>query len=79
MKHMGRRRGQGLAEYIIIVALIAVAAIGVVTLFGDNVRKLFGASAQALAGQDNVQNTGDGTAHDELRKKTLKTFGHNQN
>ena len=27
-------RGQGMTEYIIIVALIAVAAIGVTTLFG---------------------------------------------
>ena len=43
--------GQGMTEYIIIVALIAIAAIGVVTVFGDNVRRLFGASADALAGQ----------------------------
>ncbi len=44
--------GQGMTEYIIIVALIAIAAIGVVSLFGDNIRKLFGASADALAGDD---------------------------
>ena len=31
-------RGQGMTEYIIIVALIAVAAIGVYTAFGDIVR-----------------------------------------
>ena len=33
-----RARGQGMTEYIIIVALIAVAAIGVYTAFGDIVR-----------------------------------------
>ena len=72
-----RARGQGMTEYIIIVALIAVAAIGIVTLFGDNIRRLFGASAQAIAGESNVENTGDRGAHDELRKKSLTTFGHN--
>ena len=34
------RKGQGMTEYIIIVALIAIAAIGVVSLFGDNIRAL---------------------------------------
>ena len=33
-----RARGQGMTEYIIIVALIAVAAIGVYSAFGDIVR-----------------------------------------
>jgi len=44
--------GQGMTEYIIIVALIAIAAIGVVTLFGDNIRDMFGASASALSGNE---------------------------
>jgi Flp pilus assembly pilin Flp len=44
-------RGQGMTEYIIIVALIAIATIGFVSVFGDNVRGLFGASATALNGQ----------------------------
>ena len=47
---MRNQRGQGMTEYIIIVALIAIAAIGVVTIFGDNIRKMFGASVDALAG-----------------------------
>jgi pilus assembly protein Flp/PilA len=71
-----KSRGQGMTEYIIIVALIAIAAIGVITLFGDNIRMLFGASAAALAGQDDVTN--DGKASDDtLNKKTMKTFGQN--
>ena len=44
-----RRRGQGMTEYIIIVALIAIAAIGVVTIFGDNIRDLFAGATNALA------------------------------
>ena len=49
-----KERGQGMTEYIIIVALVAIGAMVVVTIFGDNIRALFGASANALAG-DNTQ------------------------
>ncbi len=76
--HAGRgARGQGMTEYIIIVSLIAIAAIGIVSLFGDNIRKLFGASAQALAGDSSVANPGDSQQHDELRKKKMSNFGQN--
>lgn len=44
--------GQGMTEYIIIVALIAVAAIGVFTAFGDVVRGQVGTMAAELAGGD---------------------------
>ncbi|MFY0524361.1 hypothetical protein ACN28I_14705 [Archangium gephyra] len=77
LKKLGKRRGQGMTEYIIIVALIAIAAIGVITLFGNNIRKLFGASAEALAGEENVSNTGE-KATRQLQKKSLKTFGENE-
>lgn len=43
--------GQGMTEYIIIVALIAVAAIGVYTAFGKTVRGQMAVTAQALAGK----------------------------
>lgn len=49
---MRRRRGQGMTEYIIIVALVAIASISVVTIFGDQVRELFSAVTQALQGKD---------------------------
>ncbi len=66
-------RGQGMTEYIIIVALIAIGAIFVITVFGDNIRALFGTSANALAGQPS---TIQGTTVDESNtKKDLKTFG----
>ena len=42
------RRGQGLTEYIIIVAVIAIASIGVVVLFGDQIKKLFIESTNQL-------------------------------
>lgn len=46
-----RQRGQGMTEYIIVVALIAVAAIGVYTAFGKTVRGQMAVTAQALAGK----------------------------
>ena len=47
-----RQRGQGMTEYIIIVALIAVAAIAVYQLFGQVVRSQTAAMARELAGED---------------------------
>ncbi len=42
--------GQGMTEYIIIVALIAIAAITVYNLFGDTVRGQVGNMAAELGG-----------------------------
>jgi Flp pilus assembly pilin Flp len=71
-----KNRGQGMTEYIIIVALIAIAAIGVITLFGNNIRKLFGMSANALAGDSDIANSADHSKK-ELEGKTMKSFGQN--
>lgn len=45
-------RGQGMTEYIIIVALLAVAAIGVYTLLGQTLRNQTAGLALELSGQD---------------------------
>ncbi len=71
--------GQGMTEYIIIVALIAIAAIGIVTVFGSNIRILFGGATQALSGNQNVNlgNLQNGQQQAN-QQKNLKTFGQNQ-
>ena len=46
------QRGQGMTEYIIIVALIAIAAIAVYQLFGNTVRSQTAAIPNELAGND---------------------------
>jgi pilus assembly protein Flp/PilA len=71
MRRTKRERGQGMTEYIIIVALVAIGAIAVVTIFGDNIRALFGASANALAGQS-TQQVGTKTIDDTDRN--IKDF-----
>ena len=70
-------RGQGMTEYIIIVALIAIAAIGVITLFGDNIKALFGMSADALSGNANVTQRAVESNPATLEKKSLQNFGEN--
>ena len=45
-----RQLGQGMTEYIIIVALIAVAAIGVYALFGKTIRNQVAGLAGEVAG-----------------------------
>ena len=47
-----KQLGQGMTEYIIIVALVAVAAITVYNIFGDTVRSQVGNMAAELGGGD---------------------------
>ncbi|RUO80493.1 pilus assembly protein [Idiomarina tyrosinivorans] len=49
------QRGQGMTEYIIIVALIAVAAIGVYSLFGKSLRTQVAGLAKEITGQSSSQ------------------------
>lgn len=74
LKRKKARKGQGMTEYIIIVALIAIAAIGVITLFGDNIRVLFGAAADATAGVQDAETKSNTTDPKLLKSKTLKNF-----
>ena len=69
-----RQRGQGITEYIIIVALIAIGTIAVVTAFGDNIRALFGASANAMIGRSSNPAQLGGRQVDSLQSKTLQNF-----
>lgn len=52
MKRFLKQSGQGMTEYIIIVALIAIAAIAVYSFFGDTIRGQMGAMTSELAGKD---------------------------
>lgn len=52
------QRGQGMTEYIVIVAMVAVAAIAVYQYFGQTVRNQTAAIAQELAGNDGTSAKG---------------------
>lgn len=54
-----RHLGQGMTEYIIVVALIAVAAVAAVSLFGASVKTQFTALASELVGGQQAQTSLD--------------------
>jgi type IV pilus assembly protein PilA len=50
LKQKMKQCGQGMTEYIIIVALIAIAAIAIYGFFGDTIRGQMGIMTAELAG-----------------------------
>jgi len=72
LKMLGSRSGQGMSEYLIIVALVAIAAIGVVTVFGRDIRELFSGTTDSLAGNQ-AQNTA--VRANVRQNKNLRNFG----
>lgn len=58
-----RQLGQGMSEYIIITALIAVAGIGLFAAFGDTLQHQIAAMSQEMAGkQGGTEITSAGTS-----------------
>lgn len=51
-KRLGRQAGQGMAEYIIIVALVAVAGLATWELVGSSIGQSAAGVASAIAGTD---------------------------
>ncbi len=77
-RFMKGRRGQGMTEYIIIVALIAIAALVIFTLFGDQIRSITGGIVTALSGEESivredVQEVGDQDDHVKIDDFAGKT------
>jgi len=72
--------GQGMTEYVIIVALIAIAAIAVYQFFGNTVRDQTAAIAQELAGgngaaaQANAQTAATAAEADANTKRNLSNY-----
>lgn len=65
-------RGQGMTEYIIIVALIAVAAIGVYSYFGKTVRNQTAGMANELAGESSKSSISEAKKAAEEANKQAK-------
>ena len=77
-----RMRGQGMTEYIIVVALIAIAAIGVYTAFGKTVRGQMAVTAQSLAGksasQARTESNDAGTAAQDQAGRQIRLDNYDQ-
>jgi Flp pilus assembly pilin Flp len=75
-----RQAGQGMTEYIIIVALIAVAAIAVFQFFGQTIRSQTAGIAHEVSGQSastdiqNAQTSANSAAQEGTRRKGLDAY-----
>jgi Flp pilus assembly pilin Flp len=75
-----RQSGQGMTEYIIIVALIAIAAIGVYSYFGKTVRNQTAGMAKELSGQSasteigNAQSSASAASTDANKNKAMGKY-----
>jgi len=69
------RKGQGLTEYIIVVALVAIAAIGIVNIFGNQLRNQFSTIITAMSGssQKKVESLAS-EGRQEANKKSLSDY-----
>jgi hypothetical protein len=63
IRQKNKQLGQGMTEYIIIVALIAVSAIGVYSLFGQTLRNQTAGLAIEMSGKDAQGNIGSAQAN----------------
>jgi len=84
MKKFFKQLGQGMTEYIIIVALIAIAAIAAYSFFGKTMRSQVGGMAQELAGksaqtsQSNAGSAADAATSEGTKDKQLDKYGAKQ-
>ncbi len=69
-----REEGQGMTEYIIIVALIAIAAIGIMAVFGDTVREQFGRITASLQGRNYTGKSAERNIINETKNRDLQTY-----
>lgn len=74
-----RQRGQAMVEYVVVVALVAVAAIAVYQLFGQVIRAQTAAMAREIAGEDGSEQSrmaqsAAESAASQAAAKSLKSF-----
>lgn len=73
-----KRKGQGMTEYIIIVALIAVAAIAIIQTFGQTLRVQLGKITSQMQGESYRGANMPSVTTTKTGEKTLKTFATNR-
>ena len=57
MKQLRRKSGQGMTEYIIIIAIVAIGCIMIVGLFGQQIKGVFTGISGSLSGSNEQQKT----------------------
>lgn len=73
---MNGRRGQGMSEYIIMVGLVAIAAIGIYSAFGKQIRGTMKALGEQLSGETTAKAEKETTLDTQAKKDAkLNNFG----
>jgi pilus assembly protein Flp/PilA len=68
------QKGQGLIEYLILVALIAVTTIGVIKVVGNNVATQYENINRAMGAKNSQKLTITNASDNSLRQKDLSNF-----
>ena len=68
------QKGQGLIEYLILVALVAVSAIGVMRVVGQNIAKNYENINRALGAQKTERLKIENASEKNINKKDLSDF-----
>ena len=75
MKVERKKLGQGLTEYIIILAIVAIGTILVIGLFGKQIKGVFTGIAGSLAGKNNQQDDkGFNEGKDEVLRAGMDSY-----
>jgi pilus assembly protein Flp/PilA len=74
MSHILSQRGQGLIEYVILVALVGVATMGMVRILQKSVNASLANVTETLEGRAGHKHSGDTITEDQLRKKDFSDF-----
>lgn len=76
-KLRGRKNGQTMVEYILIVVIIAIAAIAIIGVFGDTIRAKFGGAVEELGGDSSAKDEALDTSSEDWLKN-MNEDGANQ-
>ena len=73
-KLLKNQKGQGLIEYLILVALIAVTTIGVIKVVGNNVATQYENINRAMGAKNSQKLTISNASQSSLKQKDLSNF-----
>lgn len=74
LKRKSDQRGQGLVEYLILVALMAVATIGIINVLNQNVKSQFANVIYSLQGGKKKQAKQQSVEEHDFKKTDFSNF-----
>lgn len=74
MNSLKNNRGQGLIEYLVIVALVVVSSIGIMSVIGQNIRVQFANVSNALRGRPEERESAEKARAEQISRKHFGDF-----